>query len=401
MGEPAAAAAATSASAVAAVTAAPPTDATNTSPHTSAVRCRFLRFEEAVTKEVLAPSDIRELAFSGVPDKLRAVYWKILLNYLPHNRSGWDEVLQSSRKQYADWRRELFQDPHEKLASCDHPLSMASNSAWNCYFKDQALMDEINKDVTRTFPDLHFYSGKSGTNTIHYEGLRHALFIFAKLNPGIRYVQGMNEIIAPLYYVFATSESAECVENAEADTFFCFTNLMSEIRDHFIKTLDTSDLGVTHTIFKLDGLLKRLDPQLWQNLHAKQIHPQFYGFRWITLLMSQEFTLPDTLRLWDSFFSDSHRFHFLLFFCCAMILHAKEKLLVGSFGDNIYLLQHYAAQVDVDPTFLLAKAAELQKAVPPGLLDSSELVETPTDRVELDLKETDADIRRVRLCVFN
>ena len=29
------------------------------------------------------------------------------------------------------------------------------------------------------------------------------LFIYAKLNPGQGYVQGMNEIIGPLYYVFA------------------------------------------------------------------------------------------------------------------------------------------------------------------------------------------------------
>lgn len=26
--------------------------------------------------------------------------------------------------------------------------------------------------------------------------------IFAKLNPGIRYVQGMNEVLAPIFYVF-------------------------------------------------------------------------------------------------------------------------------------------------------------------------------------------------------
>jgi len=28
------------------------------------------------------------------------------------------------------------------------------------------------------------------------------LLIFAKLNAGIRYVQGMNEILAPLFFVF-------------------------------------------------------------------------------------------------------------------------------------------------------------------------------------------------------
>lgn len=39
---------------------------------------------------------------------------------------------------------------------------------------------------------------------VEQEALKRILFIFAKLNPGIRYVQGMNEVLAPLYYVFKT-----------------------------------------------------------------------------------------------------------------------------------------------------------------------------------------------------
>ena len=36
-----------------------------------------------------------------------------------------------------------------------------------------------------------------------------------------------------------------CVsEHAEADSFWCFTNLMSEIRDNFIKHLDDSECGI-------------------------------------------------------------------------------------------------------------------------------------------------------------
>lgn len=34
------------------------------------------------------------------------------------------------------------------------------------------------------------------------------LFIYAKTNTGIGYVQGMNEIIGPLYYVFAQHPDA-------------------------------------------------------------------------------------------------------------------------------------------------------------------------------------------------
>lgn len=32
--------------------------------------------------------------------------------------------------------------------------------------------------------------------------MKNVLLIFAKLNAGIRYVQGMNEVLAPLFFVF-------------------------------------------------------------------------------------------------------------------------------------------------------------------------------------------------------
>lgn len=36
----------------------------------------------------------------------------------------------------------------------------------------------------------------------HSDVLGRILFIYAKLNPGVKYVQGMNEILAVLYYCF-------------------------------------------------------------------------------------------------------------------------------------------------------------------------------------------------------
>lgn len=36
-----------------------------------------------------------------------------------------------------------------------------------------------------------------------------------------------------------------------------------------------------------------------------QVNPQFYAFRWITLLLTQEFSFEDSLRIWDTLLSDS------------------------------------------------------------------------------------------------
>ncbi len=65
----------------------------------------------------------------------------------------------------------------------------------------------------------------------HSDALARVLFIYAQLNKGIRYVQGMNEILAVLYYCFWKfgNEAAISTEYLESDLFFCFSNLMSEI----------------------------------------------------------------------------------------------------------------------------------------------------------------------------
>jgi len=38
----------------------------------------------------------------------------------------------------------------------------------------------------------------------HWEVVERILFLYAKLNPGQGYVQGMNEIVGPIYYTFAS-----------------------------------------------------------------------------------------------------------------------------------------------------------------------------------------------------
>lgn len=117
--------------------------------------------------------------------------------------------------------------------------------------------------------------------------------------------------------------------HAEADTFFCFTSLMTEIGDKFTKKLDSSRAGIGQEImhgvlyFCVMSLFSRwflaehddaaqeqrptatcsfgespshlplVDLYLCMTLQVKNgIDATFFGFRWITLLLSQEFLLP-------------------------------------------------------------------------------------------------------------
>ena len=42
--------------------------------------------------------------------------------------------------------------------------------------------------------------------------------------------------------------------------------------------------------------LKRYDVTLWCRLQEQQLRPEFFAFRWLTLLLSQEFDLPGDAR---------------------------------------------------------------------------------------------------------
>ncbi|KAF9620335.1 hypothetical protein IFM89_011070 [Coptis chinensis] len=158
--------------------------------------------------------------------------------------------------------------------------------------------------------------------------MRKVLLLFAKLTPAIRYVQGMNEVLAPLYHVFCTDPDEKNASNAEPDNFCCFVRLLSDSVDHFCEALDNSSVGIHSTLSNLAELLKNNDEELWRHLDINKVNPQFYAFRWITLLLTQEFKFTSILRIWDSLLgSPSGVQEMLLRVCCAMLLSMRSRLL--------------------------------------------------------------------------
>ncbi|CAM6048295.1 unnamed protein product [Sphagnum compactum] len=332
-------------------------------------------------------AELQRLSSQGIPDSgsIRPISWKILLGYLPKNQDDWATELAKKRAEYMIFRDEMIINPSEvtrrkeemeamkaadmeakeglllrqEITHDDHPLSLGTTSVWHQFFQDTELAEQINRDVKRTHPDMDFFCGDTAYACENQEALKRILFIFAKLNPGIRYVQGMNEVLAPLYYVFKTDRDDTDAAHAEEDSFFCFVELLSDFRDHFCQQLDNSAVGIRSTIAQLTALLRRHDEELWRHLeYTSKVNPQFYAFRWITLLLTQEFSFFDSIRLWDSLLSNPDGpLEILLRVCCAMLLCQRSRLLAGDFTTNLKLLQHYPA---IDIQHLLWVADDLR-----------------------------------------
>ncbi|KAH3743182.1 hypothetical protein Pelo_15411 [Pelomyxa schiedti] len=110
------------------------------------------------------------------------------------------------------------------------------------------------------------------------------------------YVQAMNAILAPLYYV-CTSEAGKdrlihffvsvvlwiISSNLMFECIFIITNSEFQIR------MDSSSVGVHKTLGKLDY-------ELW-TLESKGLTIELYTLQWILLLVSQEFDFPDVCTL--------------------------------------------------------------------------------------------------------
>ena len=60
---------------------------------------------------------------------------------------------------------------------------------WNNFLENATLLDEIRKDVNRTHPHLYFYlEPQQQLGARRYGALERILFVWAKLNKGVRYL---------------------------------------------------------------------------------------------------------------------------------------------------------------------------------------------------------------------
>ncbi|AQK98894.1 Ypt/Rab-GAP domain of gyp1p superfamily protein [Zea mays] len=294
---------------------------------------RQSRLFAALSKKVIDLDELRMLAAQGVPDAagVRATVWKLLLGYLPNDRSLWEQELAKKRGQYAAFKDEFLTNPVERAQQVPteghHNVSAEHVDNGFLHRSEYSeIMEQIDRDVKRTHPDMQFFCGDSSFAKSNQESLKNVLLIFAKLNAGIRYVQGMNEVLAPLFFVFRSDPDDKNAEFAEADSFFCFVELLSGFRDNFCQKLDNSAVGIRGTLAKLSQLVAKYDGELQQHLE----------------ITTEEFNFADTIHIWDTLLSDpGGPQETLLRICCAMLILVRKRLLAGDFTSNLKLLQNY------------------------------------------------------------
>mmetsp|Transcript_16299 Transcript_16299/g.20286 ORF Transcript_16299/g.20286 Transcript_16299/m.20286 type:complete len:453 (-) Transcript_16299:271-1629(-) len=308
-----------------------------------------ITFEKTIAAPIVNMRELRRLGWNGIPAKYRAQSWKILLGYLPANAGRREATLLRKRQEYRDAIAQ-----HYDTADDTRTL------------EEQETLRQVLVDVPRTSPDVGLFR-----NQRIRKCMGRLLYIWAMRHPASSYVQGINDLTTPLFSVFlseyfggrdmTTGEIMDQVtENVmsevEADTYWCLTNLLAGIQDHY--TCDQP--GVQRMVMRLEELIQRIDAELCAHFRNTGIEFMQFAFKWMNCLLLREFTLHSVIRLWDTYFSEGdggfEDFH--VYVCAAFLCQYSNELKEMEFDELFGFMQNMptADWGDAEVEVLLSQA---------------------------------------------
>ena len=139
----------------------------------------------------------------------RPIAWLLLTDILPPMPDRWRSVLEDLDCRY--WRlvgelleeESWWSEPKWLESGCFDPAVDCSDvfsALSDPCGPHQSLAAEIHKDVLRTHPTVPFFASSPNCRKRHMSLFR-VLYVWSRLNQGVRYVQGMNEVAGVFYLV--------------------------------------------------------------------------------------------------------------------------------------------------------------------------------------------------------
>ena len=314
-----------------------------------------------------------EISENGLPDDLpilRAYVWKIILGYLPIDSTKWGETFLQKRKEYEVYKNFI----KEKL----------KKEMKNEEYKSKEILEQIIKDVYRTNIQLSFffqptnrlktfnneeliniykkrknwnfskiediYQYDNFENETHADVLTRILFTYSSLFQDVSYHQGMNELLAPIYYCYSYDKLyiEEKEKDIEADSFWSFYYLMNGIKSNF----DPEQEGLFFKSEILGKCLEIVDNKIFLSLKEKKVNNEYFCFRWFIMLFSQDFEIGDVLKIWDLIFCRDNKNYFVFYICLGIIILKRDIILNGCMAEILQCFQNCNNIISDDLIFI-------------------------------------------------
>ncbi|WVN86059.1 uncharacterized protein L203_101217 [Cryptococcus depauperatus CBS 7841] len=201
----------------------------------------------------------------------------------------------------------------------------------------------------------------------HIASLRLILMTYHFYSPSLGYVQGMSDLLSPIYYVF---------DGNEADSFWALVGLMqghgeemSRDNDEVVKFrlgkqakgLEENFLrdqsGMKRQLSTLLELLSVMDPGLYNHLEQTSSLNLFFTYRWILILFKREFPFSTIPRLWDVLFTSYYSYEFVLFVALSILQQQREVIIryLREFDEVLKYVNDLSGTINIDSTIAQAE----------------------------------------------
>ncbi|CCH43023.1 GTPase-activating protein [Wickerhamomyces ciferrii] len=290
----------------------------------NAIVSKFNRFKAIIQDQNINLVSLRKMAWNGIPSELRPISWQLLLGYLPTNSDRRVTQLSKKRQEYLGGISQVFNDN-----------------------KEPATWHQIEIDIPRTNPHIKLYNYECTQRS-----LERILYLWAVRHPASGYVQGINDLATPFFQTFLSSyvESdidietfdpkvlpKQVLDAVEADTFWCLTKLLDGIQDNYIH----AQPGIIRQVNTLKDLINRIDSSLYTHLENESIEFIQFSFRWMNCLLMREISVKNTIRMWDTYLSETNGFsEFHIYVCAAFLVKWSDELKAMDFQEIMMFLQN-------------------------------------------------------------
>ncbi|RKP01192.1 hypothetical protein CXG81DRAFT_927, partial [Caulochytrium protostelioides] len=164
--------------------------------------------------------------------------------------------------------------------------------------------------------------------------LRNVLVTYTTHNFELGYVQGMNDLLAPILDTL----------REESPSFWCFVQYM----EHMQVVFSHDQLGMRRQLKQLELLIKLLDPPLYCHMERIDAINLFCCYRWFLVMFKRELNFEDTKRFWEAHWSCAVTRHLHIFVAFA-ILNAQRHALfqLTAFDECLKFINELSGKLDI------------------------------------------------------
>jgi hypothetical protein len=170
-----------------------------------------------------------------------------------------------------------------------------------------------------------------GTN-VHLEQMKDMLLTYNEYNKDLGYVQGMSDLLAPIYAVMQDDAVAFWGFVGFMERMVCSKVIGYRSQVYRLTCIQERNFlrdqsGMRKQLTTLDHLVQLMDPKLYLHLQSAESTNFFFFFRMLLVWYKREFEWADVLRLWESLWTDYQSSNFHIFIALAILEKHRDVIM--------------------------------------------------------------------------